>query len=118
MTASCMRSSSPIVLLFPQAADRGCLPPPQETIGEVTQLHVENIDVHPYHHHTQPYQIVALDNDTSALDGTWRVPLPHRLGMPVANILLPCSKTRSNQGCRSHHAPPLSVHGCMYRCPP
>ena len=45
----------------------------QETIGEVTQLHVENINVHPYHHHTQPYQIVALDNDTAAMDSTWRV---------------------------------------------
>ena len=46
---------------------------PQETIGEVMQLDVENIDVHPYHHHTQPYQIVALENDTAAMDASWRV---------------------------------------------
>ena len=45
----------------------------QETIGEVTQLHVENINVHPYHHHTQPYQIVALANDSAAMDASWRV---------------------------------------------
>ncbi len=28
--------------------------PLQETIGEVTQLDVDNVDQHPYHHHTQP----------------------------------------------------------------
>lgn len=28
--------------------------PLQETIGEVTQLEVDNIDQHPYHHHIQP----------------------------------------------------------------
>ena len=41
----------------------------------MTQLHVENVNVHPYHHHTQPYQIVALDNDSAAMDASWRVSL-------------------------------------------
>ncbi len=50
--------------------------PLQEVIGEVTQLDVDNIDQHPYHHHTQPYQIVALPNDTDALNGLWRVSPP------------------------------------------
>ncbi len=71
----------------------------QETIGEVMQLDVENIDVHPYHHHTQPYQIVALDNDTAAMDASWRV--------------------RSNSPCSSPtlftpSAPPCTyTHACM-----
>ena len=43
----------------------------------MTQLHVENVNVHPYHHHTQPYQIVALDNDTAAMDASWRVRCAH-----------------------------------------
>lgn len=29
--------------------------PMQETIGDLLELQLENIDVHPYHHHTQPY---------------------------------------------------------------
>lgn len=66
---------------FPRCQGQGlmfsCLARAQETIGEVTQLHVENVDVHPYHHHTQPYQIVALDNDTAAMDGSWRVRCAH-----------------------------------------
>lgn len=47
--------------------------PLQEVLGEVTQLEVDNIDQHPYHHHIQPYQIVSLPNDTDALNGLWRV---------------------------------------------
>ena len=47
--------------------------PLQEVLGEVTQLEVDNIDQHPYHHHIQPYQIVSLLNDTEALNGLWRV---------------------------------------------
>lgn len=27
----------------------------QETIGDLMELNLENIDLHPYHHHTQPY---------------------------------------------------------------
>ena len=41
--------------------------------GEVTELQVVNIDQHPYHHHVQPYQIVAMDNDTDAMNAWWRV---------------------------------------------
>ena len=44
-----------------------------QVIGEVTELSVDNIDQHPYHHHVQPYQIVALDNDTDAMNAWWRV---------------------------------------------
>lgn len=29
--------------------------PMQETIGDLMELNLENIDLHPYHHHTQPY---------------------------------------------------------------
>ncbi len=47
--------------------------PMQEVIGEVTELFVDNIDQHPYHHHVQPYQIVALENDSDAMNGWWRV---------------------------------------------
>lgn len=47
--------------------------PMQEVIGEVTELFVDNIDQHPYHHHVQPYQIVALGNDTDEMNGWWRV---------------------------------------------
>lgn len=47
--------------------------PMQEVLGEVTELYVENIDQHPYHHHVQPYQIVALDNDTDEMNAWWRV---------------------------------------------
>ena len=28
--------------------------PMQETIGDLMELNLENIDLHPYHHHTQP----------------------------------------------------------------
>ncbi|BDA44392.1 probable multicopper oxidase LPR1 homolog 3 at C-terminar half [Coccomyxa sp. Obi] len=59
--------------------------PLQEVIGEVTQLDVDNIDQHPYHHHTQPYQIVSLPNDTDALNSLWRV------GDYVDTLLLPSS---------------------------
>lgn len=47
--------------------------PLQEVLGEVTQLDVDNIDQHPYHHHIQPYQIVALPNDSDAFNSLWRV---------------------------------------------
>ena len=43
--------------------------------GEVTELQVVNVDQHPYHHHVQPYQIVALDNDTDEMNAWWRVSL-------------------------------------------
>ncbi len=42
-------------------------------IGQVTELFVDNIDAHPYHHHIQPYQIVALGNDSDAMNAWWRV---------------------------------------------
>ena len=44
-----------------------------QVIGEVTELFVDNIDQHPYHHHVQPYQIVAMDNDTDDMNAWWRV---------------------------------------------
>ena len=46
---------------------------PLQVLGEVTELQVLNIDQHPYHHHVQPYQIVALDNDSDAMNAWWRV---------------------------------------------
>lgn len=54
----------------PKHADKGlsC-----QVIGEVTELFVDNIDQHPYHHHVQPYQIVAMDNDTDDMNAWWRV---------------------------------------------
>ncbi|EIE26107.1 hypothetical protein COCSUDRAFT_46497 [Coccomyxa subellipsoidea C-169] len=59
--------------------------PLQEVLGEVTQLEVDNIDQHPYHHHIQPYQIVSLPNDTDAFNSLWRV------GDYVDTLLLPSS---------------------------
>ena len=47
--------------------------PMQEVLGEVTELFVDNIDQHPYHHHVQPYQIVALGNDSDEMNAWWRV---------------------------------------------
>ena len=47
-----------------------------QVFGEVTELQVVNIDQHPYHHHVQPYQIVAMDNDTDAMNAWWRVSHP------------------------------------------
>ena len=47
--------------------------PMQEVLGEVTELFVDNIDQHPYHHHVQPYQIVALGNDSDKMNAWWRV---------------------------------------------
>ena len=44
-----------------------------QVFGEVTELQVVNIDQHPYHHHVQPYQIVALDNNTDAMNAWLRV---------------------------------------------
>lgn len=44
-----------------------------QVIGQVTELFVDNIDAHPYHHHIQPYQIVALGNDSDAMNAWWRV---------------------------------------------
>ena len=47
--------------------------PMQEVLGEVTELFVDNIDQHPYHHHVQPYQIVAMSNDSAEMNAWWRV---------------------------------------------
>ena len=45
----------------------------QEVLGEVTELFVDNIDQHPYHHHVQPYQIVSMLNDSDDMNAWWRV---------------------------------------------
>ncbi|DBA78463.1 hypothetical protein WJX79_001206 [Trebouxia sp. C0005] len=47
----------------------------QEVIGELHELSLWNINVHPYHHHTQPFQIVALPDgiDSDANNGSWRI---------------------------------------------
>ena len=66
-----------------------------QVIGEVTELFVDNIDQHPYHHHIQPYQIVALGNDSDARNAWWRVrstPFLSELGCAgrhTQNLLLP-----------------------------
>lgn len=59
--------------------------PMQETIGDLMELNLENIDLHPYHHHTQPYQIVDFPNmNTTQVDnGTWQV------GDYVDTLLMP-----------------------------
>jgi hypothetical protein len=56
---------------------------------------VDNIDQHPYHHHVQPYQIVALGNDSNAMNAWWRVrssPLSMQwavVGGTLEKLLLP-----------------------------
>ncbi|KAA6422589.1 MAG: hypothetical protein FRX49_07450 [Trebouxia sp. A1-2] len=47
----------------------------QEVIGQLHELSLWNINVHPYHHHTQPFQIVDLPGaiDSDANNGSWRI---------------------------------------------
>ncbi|KAK9818823.1 hypothetical protein WJX74_006953 [Apatococcus lobatus] len=45
----------------------------QEEIGAVHELDLYNINVHSYHHHVQPYEIVSLGNDYSPDNGSWQV---------------------------------------------
>lgn len=47
----------------------------QEIIGELHELSLWNIDVHPYHHHTQPFQIIDFPGavDSDANNGSWRI---------------------------------------------
>ncbi|KAL3147413.1 hypothetical protein ABBQ38_014479 [Trebouxia sp. C0009 RCD-2024] len=47
----------------------------QEIIGELHELSLWNINVHPYHHHTQPFQIISLPDgvDSDLNNGSWRV---------------------------------------------
>ncbi len=69
--------------------------PLQEVLGEVTQLEVDNIDQHPYHHHIQPYQIVSLPNDTDAFNSLWRVSAVdsvHNDTTTLVRIAAACSK--------------------------
>ena len=47
----------------------------QEEIGAVHELDLENINIHSYHHHVQPYEIVSLGNNYKPDNGSWQVSL-------------------------------------------
>ncbi|KAK9818159.1 hypothetical protein WJX72_008005 [[Myrmecia] bisecta] len=44
----------------------------QELIGELTSWELLNVNLHPHHHHIQPFQIVNITGDASD-PGTWQV---------------------------------------------
>ena len=45
----------------------------QEEIGAVHELDLFNINVHSYHHHVQPYEIVSFGNNYKPDNGSWQV---------------------------------------------
>jgi FtsP/CotA-like multicopper oxidase with cupredoxin domain len=98
--------------------------PMQETIGDLLELELANIDVHPYHHHTQPFQIVALPDATNASDpGAWQVGdwvdtllLPQLSKAAVVRwVPGPANMTGTGYGLLHCHILPHEDEGCMMK---